>query len=129
MKLTHFSIATTPRCTRGHYSFPRIVPLTLDPYLIMLSIKQGSIKYHFLSFWYESTWDWTLISWAIGKHSNHYANGSVNIYIYIYIYIYKYIEHSGKAINRCHSHTVKLFIELSTLVSGKAKCKQTKATT
>ena len=31
-----FSIATTLRCT-------------LDPYLIMLSVKQGGIKYHFLS--------------------------------------------------------------------------------
>ena len=27
--------------------FPWIVPLTIDPYLIMLSVKQGSIKYHF----------------------------------------------------------------------------------
>ena len=40
-----FSIATTPRCMRGHYSFPMIVPL--DPYLIMLRVKQGGIKYHF----------------------------------------------------------------------------------
>ena len=41
-----FSIATTPIC-RGRYSFPRIAPLTLDPYLIMLSVKQGGIKYYF----------------------------------------------------------------------------------
>ena len=25
----------------------------------MLSIKQGGIKYHFFSFWFDSTWDWT----------------------------------------------------------------------
>ena len=25
----------------------------------MLSVKQGGIKYHFLSLWYDSTWDWT----------------------------------------------------------------------
>ena len=31
--------------------------LTLDPYLIKLSVKQGSINYHFLSPWYDSTWD------------------------------------------------------------------------
>ena len=37
-----FLIATT-----RHYSFPWIVPLYLDPYLIMLSVKQGSLKYHF----------------------------------------------------------------------------------
>ena len=40
----------------------------------MLSVKQDSIKYHFLSFWYDSTWDWNQISRAIGEHSNHYAN-------------------------------------------------------
>ena len=28
-----------------------------DLYLIMLSVKQGGIKYHFLSFWYDSAWD------------------------------------------------------------------------
>ena len=42
-----FSIATTPSCRGGCYSFSWIVPLY--PYLIMLSVKQGSIKYHFLS--------------------------------------------------------------------------------
>ena len=40
----------------------------------MLSVKQGSIKYHFLSLWYDSTWDRTQVSWAIGEYSNHYAN-------------------------------------------------------
>ena len=43
----HFPIATTQRCRGEHYSFPRITPFTLDPYLIMLSVKQGGIKYHF----------------------------------------------------------------------------------
>ena len=28
----------------------------------MSSLKQGSIKYHFLSLWYDSTWDWTPVS-------------------------------------------------------------------
>ena len=40
---------------------------------MMLSVKQGGIKYHFLSLWYDSTWDWTLVFQAIGKHSNHHA--------------------------------------------------------
>ena len=35
---------------------------------------QGGIKYHFLSLWYNSTWNWTHVSRAIGEHSNHYAN-------------------------------------------------------
>ena len=28
----------------------------------MLSVKQGSIKYHFLSLWYDATCDWTQVS-------------------------------------------------------------------
>ena len=35
----------------------------------MLSVKQGDIKYHFLSLWYDLTCDWILVSWAIDKHS------------------------------------------------------------
>ena len=65
-----FSIATTPRCRGGCNSFPGLLYFTLDPYLIMLSVKQGGIKYHFLSLWYDSTWDWTQVSQAIGEHSN-----------------------------------------------------------
>ena len=65
-----FSIATTPMCRGGRYSFPGLLYFTLDPYLITLSAKQGSIKYHFLSLWYDSTWDWTQVSRAIGEHSN-----------------------------------------------------------
>ena len=37
-----FSIDTTPKCKGRHYSFPWI-----DTYLILLSVKQGDIKYHF----------------------------------------------------------------------------------
>ena len=40
----------------------------------MLSVKQGSIKYHFLSLWYDSTWDWTAVSRTIGEHSTHSAS-------------------------------------------------------
>ena len=40
----------------------------------MLRVEQGSIKYHFLSLWYDSTRDWTQISRAIGEHCTHYAN-------------------------------------------------------
>ena len=65
-----FSIATTPKCRGGRYSFPRLLHFTLDPYLIMLSVKQGGIKYHFLSLLYDSTGDWTQVSRATGEHSN-----------------------------------------------------------
>ena len=65
-----FSIATTPMCRGRRYSFPGLLYFTLDPYLIMLSVKQGGIKYHFFeSVWldhflsrYDSTWDWTQVS-------------------------------------------------------------------
>ena len=29
----------------------------------MLSVKQGGMKYYFLGLWYDSTWDWTPVSW------------------------------------------------------------------
>ena len=51
--------------------FPGWLHFTLDPYLIMLSVKQGGINYHFLSLWYVSTWDWTPVSRTIGEHSTH----------------------------------------------------------
>ena len=83
-----FSIATTPRCILGPYSFSWIFPFPLDPYLLMLSVKQESINYHFLSLWCDPTWDWTLVSWAINEYI------CINIYIYIYscIYIYVYMR-------------------------------------
>ena len=52
-----FSIATTPGCRAGATSFSGLLHFILDTYLIMLSVKQGGIKYHFLSLWYDSTWD------------------------------------------------------------------------
>ena len=52
-----FSIATTPRCWGGATPFPGLLYFNLGPYLIMLSAKQGGIKYHFLSLWYDSTWN------------------------------------------------------------------------
>ena len=46
---------------------PGLLHFTLDPYLIILSVKQSGIKYHFLSLWYDSTWDWTQVSRTIGE--------------------------------------------------------------
>ena len=65
-----FSIATTPRCRGGRYSFPRIAPLYLwyVPYNTELLSKEVSSTI-FLSLWYETTWDWTLVSQAIDEHS------------------------------------------------------------
>ena len=57
-----FSIPPSLRYRGESYSFPWIPPLILDRYLIMLSVKQGGIKYHFLSLWYNSTWNQTSVS-------------------------------------------------------------------
>ena len=54
---TLFSIATTLRCKGGSYSIPGLLQFTLDTYLIMLSVKQGGIKYNFLCPRYDLTWD------------------------------------------------------------------------
>ena len=59
---------------KGATPFPGFLYFTLDPYFIMLSDKQGGIKYLFKSLWYDSTWDWTQVSRTIGEHSNHYTN-------------------------------------------------------
>ena len=65
-----FSIAATPRCRGGRYSFPWIAPLYPWSVPYNVEYKQEGIKYH-LSLWYDSTWDWTQVSRAIGEHSNH----------------------------------------------------------
>ena len=59
-----FSIATTPRCKGRHYYFLWIAPLTLDTYLMMVSVKQEDIKCHIWVFG-KTTWDWTPVSQAI----------------------------------------------------------------
>ena len=48
-----FSIATTPRCRGGHCSFLWIAPFYPWFLPLLLSVKQGGIKYHFFSLWYD----------------------------------------------------------------------------
>ena len=47
-----FSIATTLRCRGGRYSFCWIAPLTLDPYLIMLSVNHQVPFFEFFTAWH-----------------------------------------------------------------------------
>ena len=42
-----FSIATTPCVGESATSFPELLHFTLDIYLLLLSVKQGGIKYYF----------------------------------------------------------------------------------
>ena len=37
----------------SHYPFPWIAHFSPDTYFIKLSVKQGGIKYYFLSLWYD----------------------------------------------------------------------------
>ena len=62
-----FSIATTPKCREGCYSFPWIAPLHLWSVPKMLSVEESSIKYHFLSLWYDRT----PVSRTIREYSTH----------------------------------------------------------
>ena len=55
----------------GATPFPGSLLFTLDPYRIILSVKPGGIKYQFLSLSYDSTWNWTPVSRAIGEYSTH----------------------------------------------------------
>ena len=41
----------------GATPFPGKLQFTLDTYLILLSVKQGGIKYRFSCLWYDATWD------------------------------------------------------------------------
>ena len=76
-----FSIATTPRCRGRVLLFsPGLLHFIFDAYLIMLSVKQGVIKYLFLNLWYDLTWDWIPVSQAIGEHCIH----THKEYIFIY---------------------------------------------
>ena len=55
----------------GATPFSGLLHFTLDTYFILLSVKQEGIKYHFKSIWYDTTWDWTYVSWTIGEYSAH----------------------------------------------------------
>ena len=51
---------------------PRVLLLSLDCStlllictIIILTVKEWGIKYHFLSLWYDLTWEWTPVSRAI----------------------------------------------------------------
>ena len=52
----------------------------------MLSVKQGSSKYHFKSIWYDATLDWTQVFQTIIEHSTHLVN-ELDIIIIIIIII------------------------------------------
>ena len=68
----------------GATSFPGLLHYTLDPYLIMLSVKQGGIKYY--------CWVFGMTRPGIEPLSPGPLANTLSIYIYIYIYIDIYIR-------------------------------------
>ena len=54
-----------------HNPFSGFRHFTLDPYLIMLNVKQCRIKYDFLCIRYDLTGDWAPVSRTIGEHYTH----------------------------------------------------------
>ena len=119
-----FSIVTTKRCRGGRYSFPWIAPLYLDPYFIMLSVKQGSIKYRFFfwSLWYDLTWDWTQVFWAIVELSNYYADVYLSIYTHTHTHqkmdatlssLQKYIKKKSHPIQYIDTFFIPIFFSPS----------------
>ena len=83
-----FSIATTPWCMGGRYSFPGLLHFTLDPYLIMLSVKQGGIKYHFFLVFGMTRLG--IEPWSPGPLVNTLTDRPIYIYIYISSYLCVY---------------------------------------
>ena len=44
----------------------------------MMSVKQGDIKKHFFSLYYETTWDWNAVSRTIGELFTNRPMAGVN---------------------------------------------------
>ena len=59
----------------GVTPFSRLLHFSLDPYFIMLRIKQGGIKYRFLSLRYVTTWDFIPVSRTIGENPTQFYTG------------------------------------------------------
>ena len=58
-------------------SLPGLLHFILVPYFIILRVKQGGVKYHFLSFRYDSTWDGIPVSRTTSEHSTHMCFKSI----------------------------------------------------
>ena len=101
----------------GATTFPGSLHFTFDPYLIILRVKRGGIKYHFLSLWYNSTWYWTPVSQTIGEHSTHMAKSHTSKTSTVWLLIFHLTNHSSETIaqsagavqytNKCPGYRIK----------------------
>ena len=62
---------TTPRCWQSTTTFLELYHFLLDPYYIIMTVKQSGIKYPVLSLWNDSTWDLAPIARTIRERSTH----------------------------------------------------------
>ena len=82
-----FSIASAPKYRSGPTTpFTGLFHFTFVWYFIMMSVKQGRIKYYNFSLWYDSTWDSTTVFQTIGGHENRYHNKELKNKIAVYWY-------------------------------------------
>ena len=61
----------------GTTSFPGLLHFTFHPPLRILSVKQGGIKYYFLSLWYDSIGDWNTDSTGHRQTLEPLENGPI----------------------------------------------------
>ena len=103
LNLQYCSVATAEVRVHSH-AFIRQLLFILDCSTHPWSISSNAVlskeeSRTILSLWHDSTWNWTLVTKAMGKHFNHYANG--RLYIYIYIYIYTHTHTYTHTIHTC----------------------------
>ena len=115
LSLNHFQKLLHRGVGEGATPFPGLLHFTPVLNLIMLSVKQVRIKYHFLSLWYDTTWDWNPVSRTIGEHSTQSANGPVwnnilvyNLFILIEMINRRYIIAGEWKVNDFRSKCLKL---------------------
>ena len=76
--------------------------MALKVYSTLVLSKEASNTI-FLSLWYVLNWDWTLVSQAIGKHSNHYTNRLVTRILSFWMEYYSILG----SIPGCHTKDSK----------------------
>ena len=91
----HFSIATTPRCRGGRYSFPCIA--SFYRWYVPNNTEFQARRYlvPFLSLWYDSIWDWTPVSRPISEHSSPMMHVCACVLAILYEHPTMHLYHSS----------------------------------
>ena len=110
-----FSIATTPRCRGGSYAFPWILHFTLNTYLILLSVKQGGIKYHFKVFGMtlteiEPRCPGPLANSLLIVYITHHMHSKIELIRYVSYFVFStsYVQQKHIVCTSCVLYTVDI---------------------